>query len=200
MASANLTNPSNALYVDDGAGQTFAVSTKNPMPVSGNTNVPTYSASNENIQNTGAGDVYIINGSDTKIIRIKGIRVSATANSAAVVTVSLVIRSSAASGGTSSQLTVVRSDQLNPAPTAVVRSYSVSPTPGSAIGAVRSRKIAVGTQGNSATISESLFQFSPYWDQPITLRGASQSLCVNVSAAGAGASWAIDHEHTEEDR
>ena len=176
------------------------VSPTTPLPVTGNSNIPTYGAGSTNIANTGAGDVYCIGGSTTKIVRIKGIRVSATASTAAVVSASVVLRSSADSGGTSSALTVVKSDQNNPDATATVTAYSVSPTPGTAIGTIRVRKIAVGTQGNSATISESLFQFTPYWDQPIVLRGTSQFACVNVSAAGTGASWAIDHEHTEQDQ
>lgn len=175
------------------------VSTMAPFPVTGESTIPTYSASNGDIANTGAGDIYTITGSDTKTVKVKGVRISATATSAAVVNASIILRSSAASGGTSSTLTVVKHDQDNPAATAVVRSYTVSPTPGTAIGTIRSRKVAVGTQGNSATISEALFQFSVYWDQPIVLRGSGQSLCVNVSAAGSGASWCVDHEHTEED-
>jgi hypothetical protein len=166
--------------------------------VTGNTNIPTYSAATVALANTGAGDLYCITGSATKIVKIKGIRISAVATAAIVGDVSVVLRSAANTGGTATAPAVVKMDQSNAAGTATVAAYTVSPTPGAAIGTVRARKMAVSTAGNAATSSEGLFQFSVYWDQPLTLRGTSQLACVVASAFGAGASFDIDHEHTEE--
>jgi hypothetical protein len=174
------------------------VAPASPLPVTGSTNVPTYSAATVALANTGAGDVYCIRGSATKVVKVKGIRVSAIATTGIVGDVQIILRSTAATGGTSTAPTLVAADQQNAAATGAVAAYTVSPTPGTAIGPIRARKIAVGTQGNSVTISEGLFQFSPYWDQPIILRGITQFACVNVSAFGAGASFDIDHEQTEE--
>lgn len=174
------------------------VSTSNPLPVTGNNTVASYSAAIVALANTGAGNLYCITGSATKTVKIKGIRVSAVATAAIVGDVSIVLRSAANTGGTSTAPTVVKMDQTNAAPTATVAAYTVAPTPGAAIGTIRSRKMAVSTAGNAATSSEGLFQFSVYWDQPLTLRGTSELACVVVSAFGAGASFDVDHEHTEE--
>lgn len=169
-----------------------------PAVVTGNTNVPTYASAAIGIANTGAGDIYCIAGSATKVVKIKGIRVSATATSTIVIDANVVLRSALDTGGTSTAITVVPQDTSNPAATATVTSYSVSPTPGAAIGTLRSQKLAVGTAGNSANAGLALYQFSVYWDQPLILRGAAQNACINVSAAGTGATFDVDHEHTEE--
>jgi hypothetical protein len=176
----------------------IAVSGTNPLTITGDTNTPTYAAANQSIANTGAGDLFCIAGSGTKTIYIKRLRVSATATSAIVVAVSLIKRSTLDTGGTSANETEVPLDSTNAAPTATVVSYTVSPTAGTAVGAVRSRKIAVGVQGNTATTSEALFDFANYFDQPLVLRGTTQNACVNGTAAGSGGSWAIDAEWTEQ--
>lgn len=174
-----------------------AVGPINPLVVTGNSNIPTYSAA-ATFNNSAAGDLYCVAGSATKVVKIKGVRVSAVATSAIVVDVSLILRSSASTGGGAASVALVAMDQLNAAATGSVTRFTSAPTPGTAIGAIRSRKIAASTQGNSATTSEGLFQFSVYWDQPVTLRGTSQFLCVNTTAVGGGGSWDIDHEQTEE--
>lgn len=170
-----------------------------PPAVTGNTPIPTYSASIAGLANTGTGDLYCISGSATKTVKVKGIRVSAIATAAITISASIVKRNTAASGGTSTTPTIVPSDSLNAAGTAVVRAYTVSPTPGALVGQIRSEKLSVGTQGSNNNSDTALFQFSVYWDQPQVLRGVAESLCVTAPiAAGAGASFDIDHEHTEE--
>lgn len=178
--------------------QISSPSTTQPTVVTGSTQVPTYSAAVIALSNTAASDLYCVGGSATKVVKIKGIRISGVATAAIVGDVSIVLRSAANSGGGAAPLALVAMDQLNPAATATVTTFTSAPTLGTAIGPIRSRKIAVSTQGNSAVISEGLFQFSVYWDQPVTLRGTREFACVHVSAFGAGASWDIDHEHTEE--
>lgn len=183
----------------DYSGDYVLVSPTRPMPVTGNNAVPTYSAAVVSLSNTSAGDLYCVTGSSSKIVRIKGIRVSAVATAAAVVDITITLRSSLSTGGGLASVPVVRMDQNNPAPTAVVNSFTTAPSAGSSIGVIRSRKIAASTQGNAALISEGLFQFSVYRDQPIVLRGAAQAACVTTTAIGSGGSWDIDHEHTEEE-
>lgn len=170
-----------------------------PLPTTGNTDIPTYSGSVTGIANTGTGDVYCIQGSATKIVKVKGVRVSAVATAAITIPAVLIRRSTLDSGGTSAAVTLVPSDSLNAAGTAVVKSYSVSPTPGTAVGQIRTEKLAIGTQGSANSSDTALFQFTVYWNQPQVLRGVNESLCVSLPvAAGAGASLDIDHEHTEE--
>lgn len=183
---------------DNGKGGCNPISSTSPMFVIGNSAVPTYSSAVVNQAYTVAGDIYCIIGSDTKTVEVKGIRVTGVATAAIVGDVSIILRGSLDTGGGLASVPVVKMDQNNPAGTATVNSFTSAPTPGTAIGTVRSRKLAFGTQGNSATTSEGLFQFSVYWDQAIVLHGSTQAACVNVSAFGAGASFDIDHEHTEE--
>ena len=170
-----------------------------PMPVTGTTDIPTYSGGTGGLGNTGAGDVYCVTGSPTKIVRVKSMRISAIANAATVVDVIIFKRSTAAAGGTPVAVTATPHDSNNAAPTASITAYSVSPTPGATVGAVRGAKLAVGTQGNANTIGDETFHFDDHYDQAIVLRGTSQSVCINVTALGAGASIDIGSEHTEED-
>jgi hypothetical protein len=153
---------------------------------------PTYVAVGTSALAT-AGDVFCIRGSATRNVRIHKIGVSATATSAAVATVSIVLRSTA-NTGTSTPITLVALDQVNPAATAVAVSYDTAPTLGTTIGSVRAAKLAVGTTGNSNTVGFYLFVFEP---SPILLRGVLQSACVNLTAVGAGASIVIETEHQE---
>lgn len=170
----------------------------NVFPVTGLNNINTYSVGTGNLQNTGAGDIYCITGSASKTVKVRAIRISAIANAASAADVIVIKRSSAESGGTPVVLTPVPHDSANPAATAAVTAYSTSPTPGSAVGGVRGVKLAVGTTGNTNTIGDETFNFAQYWAQPIVLRGTSESLCVNITALGTGASIDIGSEHTEE--
>ena len=187
------------VQVPTGSGNSYqTVVPTFPFPVTGVTNVPTYAAANSSIANTGAGDIFCIRGSATKTIKIKRFRVSAVANTAIVVDTLIYKRSALDTGGTPLTETAVPLDSLNAAAAATVLSYSSSPLTGTTVGPVRARHIAAGTQGNTATVTEALYDFATYYDQPLTLRGAAQSACVNVGALGAGGNWAIDTEWTEE--
>ncbi len=170
-----------------------------PVPqVSTTTNIPTYAAGDANIANTGAGDILCISGSSTKTIFISEIHTTATATAAITINVSVIKRSSAASGGTPVSETVVPLDSNNAAGTATVTGYTVSPTPGTAVGTVEAHKLAIGVQGNTASFSEADMLWGNMSNQALVLRGTSQFACVNVTAAGAGASFAVHVEWTEQ--
>lgn len=189
-------------------GHAVAQSTNNPLSqspanpffVDGNTAKFTYAGAATGVALTTPGDVYCVVGSATKIVRVKGIRVSATATAGAVIDGQLFLRSTLDTGGTPASVPIVAQDSNFPAATATATSYSggTAPTPGTSIGLIRSQKIPVGTQGNSANAGVALYQFSVYWDAAVTLRGTAQSLCVNMTGLAAGASIDVDHEHTED--
>ena len=144
---------------------------------------------------TVAGDIYCVQGSASQNIQITKIGVSAIATAANTVNVSVIVRSSADTGGTPSNVSIESYDQTNPAATAVATSYATAPTLGNVIGTVRSANVVVGAKGSStASIGEILFRFEP---SPLLLRGTSQFACINVSAVGAGASISVFHEHIE---
>lgn len=172
-----------------------------PLPVTGITAVPTYSGAVVGLANTGAGDIYCVTGAPTasgKIVRVKGFRVSAVATAGIDVDINVILRSTLDTGGTSANVPLVAHDQTNPTASGTATSYSVAPTPGTAIGTVRTQKDAVGTPGNTVNTALALFQFSVYYGQALTLRLPTQAACVNVSAGGAGSLWDVDHEHSEE--
>jgi hypothetical protein len=181
----------------NGAGAAVPVAPSGPGIVSGNTNVPSYSAAVTSFGNSSAGDVYCINGSATKTVKVKGIRVSVIASAGVVNVISLIKRSTADSGGTPSAVTVVPNDSANPAATATVTAYATAPTAGTTVGTVRSQDISVATTSGSIPSLYALFQFSVYWDQPMVLHGVVEGICVNVPST-AGGSWSIDSEHTED--
>lgn len=171
-----------------------------PEAITGNTNVATYSAGSSFSNSTAsAGDLFCVNGSASKAVKVKGIRVTGVGGGAGSANAALAIirRSTADTGGTPTSLTAVPSDSNNPAATGTVTQYGGAnlPTPGTTVGNVRNRYISLpGT--SSVGVSEGLFQFSVYWDQPQVLRGTAQGICVNSVANSA--SWAIDVEWSEE--
>lgn len=171
-----------------------------PIPqVSLTTNVPTYAAAVSTLANTGTGDLACIYGSATKTVFVSVAHMTGTATAAIVVPITVNKYSTAASGGTGSAMTEVPLDSTNKAATATVTSYTVSPTSGTLVGPVGSHKIAVGVQGNTATVTDGLFEYGIRSDQALVLHGTSEGACLNLSVAGgAGASWAIYFKWTEQ--
>ena len=142
-----------------------------------------------------AGDAYCIQGSATRDVRVVKIGISgtSTATNVTIITVNVILRSGPNTGpGTPVQVTP--NDSISPAATAQVMSYNVAPTPGPAIGTIRAVNLMLGSQGNTTNVGAQLFQFT---QQPLILRGPAQFACVNISAAGAGASLVIESEHVE---
>lgn len=179
-----------------GSSRCDPVNASNPLPITGSSNVPTYSASASFVGPVSATDIFCVYGSSTKTIKIKGVRitgVNSTASTTALV--QLIRRSTLFSGGTSSSVTPGSSDPLNSSPTATATTFTAAPTPGTSQGVVRVRYITIGAA--STTGSEGLFQFTPYYDQPQVLRGSSNGLCVNAPTP-ANSTWAIDMEWSEE--
>jgi hypothetical protein len=98
----------------------------------------------------------------------------------------LILRSTADTGGTSTTPIDVAADQTNVAGTAVVKAYTVAPTPGAAIGPVRSA--VIGLEAGTTPPMPVVWTFDPVaLQQEITLRGAAQNACLNFPAALAGA-------------
>jgi hypothetical protein len=166
--------------------------------VTGNTNVLTYSGAVTGQANAAAGDIYCIGASATKLVKIKGIRVSAIATTAIVSDVTINKRSTLDTGGTPTTVTIVPNFSVNPVSTATITTYGTAPTPGTLVGAIRSQKIPIPTTAGAISANPLLFQFSVYWDQALTLaRGSTEAACVTVPAI-TGAQWDIDSEHSEE--
>jgi hypothetical protein len=140
--------------------------------------VPTFSASNNiAVTVTAASDVITINGSANRTVKILDISFSMTQGTAAVASVSLIKRSTANTGGTSTLPTAVAFDSANQGTaTAVVRQYTVNPTLGTAVGAIASIKKQIATATQAADYNSYQFNF----ETPLTLRGVNESICINL--------------------
>jgi hypothetical protein len=180
-------------------------SNQTAIPISGNViTSPTdgiktsYSASITGLSApNSATDIFTITGSASKIIRVTRVAITATQTTAAQRDVVLVKRSSANTAGTSTAPTKVAHDSTNAAATAVVAAYTANPTLGTLVGAVRTRKVFIGTAtGNS---DECIFDFGIRPTQAVVLRGVAEVLSVNMNGVtSAGNSYDISIEWSEE--
>ena len=145
-------------------------------------------------------DIFTITGSDTKTIKIKHLSVDGTQTNTGARAVSLIKRSSQNTGGTSTVLTNVPYDSINPTSTAVVRYYTVNPTTlGTSLGALHVEKLIVGS-ANSADSDALVFStVDASTSQDITLRSSSEVLAINMNGVtSTGNSMNIDIMWTEE--
>lgn len=166
-----------------------------------NGNLATYSAAAAGFAlATLATDVSTIQGSDTKTIKILRIEaaISTTSGSGGLLTVSLIKRSTANTGGTTTTLTNVPHDSSSSAGTAVVKNYTVNPTLlGTAVGTVRATRTGAFNSGMAP--SSLIWDFATRPSEAVVLRGTSEFLCLNlgtVSITGSVATFSI--EWTEE--
>lgn len=147
---------------------------------------------------TGATDIVEIVGSSSKTVFIHSITISGTQTTGGGVPIYIVKRSTAASGGTSTNKTITpRSTILaeGTAATAVVKAYTANPTTGTLVG-----NIWLGNISTPATTGDS----QPYRIQfndtgmPVKLSGTSQTLCVNLNGATVtGGTFYITIEFSE---
>lgn len=151
---------------------------------------------------TGAGDLFCIAGSASRLVKVKRVVVSGVDTTAQASVINLVKRSTANTGGTSTAPTAgaLDSQQVVTTPTAVLAAYTVIPTPGTSAGTVGSRLAAFNT---AATASASLLSFDTTLENnysDIRLRGVAQELCVNAPSAftTAGPTLTVEVTWTEQ--
>jgi hypothetical protein len=144
-------------------------------------------------------DVFTILGSATKTVRITAIRftVSTTAGSGILINASLVKRSTADTGGTSTVAVNVPYDSTDSAGTAVVRGYTANPTLGTAIGPIRAIRYAATPA--AVPNQEAIFEFGTRPAKTVILRGTSEQLCLNFGSTSiTGNVVDVSVEWTEE--
>lgn len=150
---------------------------------------------------TGAGDALCLVGSATKTVYVYRVQFSGFKTTLQPgVVANLVKRTVASTGGTSTNATVALNDSNNAAATAVLKGYTVIPTPGAGVN-LRSQYVSFAastTVVSPATIWD--FSSTTSLSQPIVLRGVAQSLCVNFPAAFAtdGPALSADFTWTEQ--
>lgn len=125
-------------------------------------------------------DIVTIYGSGSKTIRVTRIEVSGMATAAATVDLQLIRRSTADTGGTSTNPAAVAHDTNNPGATAVVTLYSANPTLGTGVGTVRGGKLNLGAAGAAGSL---IWDFGTRNGQGMVLRTAAQGLAINWNGA-----------------
>lgn len=159
----------------------------------------TYKASAIVTTAASATDIFTIKGSASRVVTVTSIECSGLATTAGAAPLSLIKRSTANSGGTSSAPTAVPVQSSLPAATAVVAAYTANPTVGTAVGTVGSKIIGLPLAATGVGSGVSWDFVSSGFSQPIVLRGAAQSLSVNGGGAtlAAGATLGCTITWTE---
>lgn len=146
-----------------------------------------------------ATDIFIVQGSATKTIRIIAVKVFATRSTAGAGDIFLLKRSTANTGGTAVPTNRVPLDSQYPAATATVRHYTANPTVGTLVGNIDAYR---GIIPASATLINNPIINRTYGDRPgsaIVLRGTTELFAVNLnSVTVAGGSFIVQVEWTEE--
>jgi hypothetical protein len=132
-----------------------------------------------------ATDFFCIQGSATKTIIVKKIEYYGAATNLENADIFTVKRSSANTGGTSTNLTVVPMDSTNAAPTATVTAYTANPTTGTLVGIADAEKMTFANNGTGAN-SQIYGRQADYGieeDQGFVIRGTSEEVCLNLGGA-----------------
>jgi hypothetical protein len=184
MADLGTTETSEVTVADSAGVNKLKVNTDGSILTVGSTSFQykTYSAGFTGlVVPAAATDVFTITGSGTATIYVTRISVSGstTAGSGLSINVSLLRRTTANSGGTSTTATNVRHDTNDSAATATVRGYTANPTVGTLDGIIRSNRYQAPTVGIDR--APLVWDFSDLTKQPIVLRGTSAVLAVNLN-------------------
>ena len=148
-----------------------------------------------------ATDVLVLTGSATKVIRVTKVEVVGTATTASIYDHYIVKRTTANTGGTSTDVTAAKSDSADDAQTAALALYTANPSAlgtGIAVEAHKTYLSASATPGAAALPSS--YEFGVRNDKAIVLRGTSESLAINFNgqAVPTGASLYLSFEWTED--
>lgn len=154
------------------------------VSVSQNAPNPSYAAGFSGlVPSASATDIVTITGSASKTITVTRVvfTLSTTSGSGVAYNLSLLKRSSANSGGTSTTATTVPYDSNDAAATATVRGYTANPTVGTLVGTIRNLRTAALTQGSNTNVIT--FELGTLSSQSIRLRGTGEVLAVNLNGA-----------------
>lgn len=142
-----------------------------------------------------ATDVFAITGTATKLVRIQRLSVTGTQTTGGAVTLSVVRRSTANTGGTSSTPTAVKSDTTKAGPYADLKYYTANPTTGTLVGTAYAEAVFLA----STTAGGDAFNWLPWRTGGCALRGTSEVVALSLGGVTVtGGSLTIAIEWTEE--
>jgi hypothetical protein len=148
-----------------------------------------------------ATDFFQILGAAGKTIKVTRVEVTADATAAGTLDIYLYKRTAVNTGGTVAAVTGIAHDSQDPTYSAVVQTYSVNASPLGAGQIIRT--VATALPAASSTgypFSPTIWHFGVYNDKIPTLRGAAESLCLNLGGASLASGliiW-VSIEWTEE--
>lgn len=149
---------------------------------------PTYNASsNFTPAVTVSRDFWNVHGSASKTIYITQITVSGNATATSYAHFTLIKRSAATTGGTSTTQTDIPLDSSDAAGTATVKSYTAVATEGASVGVLQYRSLILPITAATATQfpieQEIIFDYAVTAGlKPITLRGTAQNIALQPRA------------------
>lgn len=151
---------------------------------------PTYGAGIRGlVPASSATDVFTLCGNASNIVRVSSVVASGRATAVAGIDVSLVLRTTANSGGTSSTVTIQKYDSSFSNASSVVLAYTANPTLGTSqggqLGMISTKQMFYGnlTTGLAAPPVEWYFGNRPA-GMPV-LRGVAQCLAINLNGQSA---------------
>lgn len=158
----------------------------------------TYSASITGLASAAScTDLFTITGSSTKTIRVTYLEFSGVQTTAGDVDVVVLKRSTANTGGTSTNPTAVPHDSSSAAATATLNAYTANPTTGTLVGNIRAAKLFVATA--TADSDNLALEYGKRPEQALVLRGTSQVLAINLnSTTVTGGAFDLNISWTEE--
>ncbi len=137
-------------------------------------------------------DVLVLQGAAGVITRIREIQLSGAATSATNVVFTLPRRSVANTGGTSAAQTSAKRDPNDGAAATVVSLYSVLPTGlGTFVANAEGGRLNLAPAANGS-LDRFITQYSWMNEKGITLRGASDFLCLNLGGVAWPAGGVLD--------
>jgi hypothetical protein len=140
-------------------------------------------------------NIFNINGSATKTIRVTRIRVQLFETTQTSRLVKLIKLSTALTGGTAVPMTLVPHDSANATATATANNWTANSTGGgTVVGSIDEETIAsnpVGAGTAAAVSHDGPLEYNHHWSdliaQPIVLRGTAQGLVINLAGAALDA-------------
>src|SRR5712692_8135408 len=168
-----------------------------------NQNLPLYIDSTYSLGAIGATlaatptDFIVLQGSATRVVRVKHIAFNGVATANGNMPVQLVRRSAAAAGGTATTPAPIRHDITNDATpaTAVLQLFTANPTTvGAVVGTLRATRINFSVTATGAVVATQALDFTTRGDKPIVLQGVADFLAINFNGAAVPAGGLLDWE------
>lgn len=130
-----------------------------------------------------ATDIMEVTASSQKVVEIDTIEIWATATSAAVAVVDIIIRSTLDTGGTRTAVTGIKSEQADANATATVNYYTANPTTGTTVGIIKTLPLQVAAASGTSAIEKLIIKFGDTCKPPTLALGSTQAMYVNLRGA-----------------